>query len=179
MRSLQIARGELQETRCLMLLSKELGRISEKDFLNVNSICDSLGQLINALGRSLRSKLDDRGLSRVTSHKPLAVAIVGRPNVGKSSLLNRLLGEERAIVSPVAGTTRDTVDTLLKTDEQTFRIIDTAGIRRKGKTTAMAEKLFWRTRAMGTAAPKLMALNASRVGSSSQLPCWQSIRPHR
>ena len=69
------------------------------------------------------------------------LAIVGRPNVGKSSLLNRLLGEERAIVSPVAGTTRDTVDTLLKTDEQTFRIIDTAGIRRKGKTTAMAEKL--------------------------------------
>jgi GTP-binding protein len=51
------------------------------------------------------------------------------------------LGEERAIVSPVAGTTRDSVDTILKTDEQTFRIIDTAGIRRKGKTTAMAEKL--------------------------------------
>ena len=69
------------------------------------------------------------------------LAIVGRPNVGKSSLLNRLLGEERAIVSPVAGTTRDSVDTLLKTDEQTFRIIDTAGIRRKGKPTAMAEKL--------------------------------------
>src|SRR5206468_1417010 len=71
----------------------------------------------------------------------LRLAIVGRPNVGKSSLLNRLLGEERAIVSPVAGTTRDSVDTLLKTPEQTFRIIDTAGIRRKGKTTAMAEKL--------------------------------------
>src|SRR3989442_637323 len=71
----------------------------------------------------------------------LRLAIVGRPNVGKSSLLNRLLGEERAIVSPVAGTTRDSVDTLLETSEQTFRIIDTAGIRRKGKTLAMAEKL--------------------------------------
>jgi len=71
----------------------------------------------------------------------LRLAIVGRPNVGKSSLLNRLLGEERAIVSPVAGTTRDSVDTLLKTSEQTFRLIDTAGIRRKGKTLAMAEKL--------------------------------------
>ena len=73
--------------------------------------------------------------------REIRLAIIGRPNVGKSSLLNRLLGEERAIVSPVAGTTRDSVDTLLKTDEQTFRIIDTAGIRRKGKTTAMAEKL--------------------------------------
>jgi GTP-binding protein len=56
-------------------------------------------------------------------------------------LLNRLLGEERAIVSPVAGTTRDSVDTLLETPGQKFRIIDTAGIRRKGKTTAMTEKL--------------------------------------
>jgi GTPase len=73
--------------------------------------------------------------------REINLAIVGRPNVGKSSLLNRLLGEERAIVSPVAGTTRDSVDTLLKTDDQTFRIIDTAGIRRKGKTTQMAEKL--------------------------------------
>ena len=73
--------------------------------------------------------------------RELNLAIVGRPNVGKSSLLNRLLGEERAIVSPVAGTTRDTVDTLLETPGQTFRIIDTAGIRRKGKTLEMAEKL--------------------------------------
>jgi GTPase len=73
--------------------------------------------------------------------RELNLAIVGRPNVGKSSLLNRLLGEERAIVSPMAGTTRDTVDTLLETPEQTFRLIDTAGIRRKGKTLEMAEKL--------------------------------------
>ena len=79
--------------------------------------------------------------ARMRALPELRLAIVGRPNVGKSSLLNRLLGEERAIVSPVAGTTRDSVDTLLKTSEQTFRLIDTAGIRRKGKTLAMAEKL--------------------------------------
>src|ERR1041384_1805011 len=73
--------------------------------------------------------------------RDLNLAIVGRPNVGKSSLLNRLLGEERAIVSPIAGTTRDAVDTLLQTDEQTFRLIGTAGIGRKGKTRELAEKL--------------------------------------
>lgn len=71
----------------------------------------------------------------------LRLAIVGRPNVGKSSLLNRLLGEDRVIVSPVAGTTRDAIDTVLETPERSFRIIDTAGIRRKGKTDEMAEKL--------------------------------------
>jgi GTP-binding protein len=62
-----------------------------------------------------------------------AVAIVGRPNVGKSSLLNRLLKEERSIVSPTPGTTRDTVDAVLKWQHRTFRIVDTAGIRRAGR----------------------------------------------
>ena len=61
------------------------------------------------------------------------VAIVGRPNVGKSSLLNRLLKEERSIVSDMPGTTRDTVDAVLKWRERTFRILDTAGIRRAGR----------------------------------------------
>lgn len=62
-----------------------------------------------------------------------AVAIVGRPNVGKSSLLNRLLRAERSIVSPTPGTTRDTVDAVLKWHHRTFRIVDTAGIRRAGR----------------------------------------------
>jgi GTP-binding protein len=62
-----------------------------------------------------------------------AVAIVGRPNVGKSSLLNRLLHEERSIVSETPGTTRDTVDAVLTWHHRTFRIVDTAGIRRAGR----------------------------------------------
>ncbi len=69
------------------------------------------------------------------------VAIIGRPNVGKSTLLNALTGSARAIVSPVAGTTRDAVDELMEYKGQDLRMVDTAGIRRKGKTRLMAEKL--------------------------------------
>ena len=69
------------------------------------------------------------------------VAIIGHPNVGKSTLLNRLTGTARAIVSPVPGTTRDAIDEIVERDGQRFRFIDTAGIRRKGKTHLMAEKL--------------------------------------
>jgi len=69
------------------------------------------------------------------------VAIIGHPNVGKSTLLNRLTGTSRAIVSPIPGTTRDAVDELIERDGRRFRFIDTAGIRRKGKTHLMAEKL--------------------------------------
>ncbi len=69
------------------------------------------------------------------------VAIIGRPNVGKSTLLNQLTGSSRAIVSPVAGTTRDAVDEVVEREGKRFRFIDTAGIRRKGKTRLMAEKL--------------------------------------
>jgi GTP-binding protein len=69
------------------------------------------------------------------------IAIIGRPNVGKSTLLNALTSSERAIVSPIPGTTRDAVDELVSRDDQKYRFIDTAGIRRKGKTQLMAEKL--------------------------------------
>ncbi len=73
--------------------------------------------------------------------RAIKVAIIGRPNVGKSTLLNALVGAERAIVSPVAGTTRDAVDELVERHGTQFVFVDTAGIRRKGKTHLMAEKL--------------------------------------
>ena len=71
----------------------------------------------------------------------IEVAIIGRPNVGKSTLLNRMVGEERSIVSPIPGTTMDNVDTEFTRDGSEYRFVDTAGIRRKGKTTLVAEKL--------------------------------------
>lgn len=73
--------------------------------------------------------------------RAIRVAIIGRPNVGKSTLLNALLGQERAIVSPIAGTTRDSVDERLVIGGKEYVLVDTAGIRRKGKTKMMAEKL--------------------------------------
>ena len=70
-----------------------------------------------------------------------SVAIIGRPNVGKSTLLNALTGTSRAIVSPIAGTTRDAVDEVVEFEGSTLRFVDTAGIRRKSKTHLMAEKM--------------------------------------
>ena len=75
------------------------------------------------------------------AQRRIKVAIIGRPNVGKSTLLNALVGAERAIVSPVAGTTRDAVDESVQEGNTFFRFVDTAGIRRKGRTTEMTEKL--------------------------------------
>lgn len=69
----------------------------------------------------------------------IKVAIVGRPNVGKSSLLNAFVGENRSIVSPISGTTRDAIDTVVERDEKTYRLIDTAGIRRKKNVEYGAE----------------------------------------
>jgi GTP-binding protein len=87
------------------------------------------------------------GFSNAPAEEPapdeqtIKVAIIGRPNVGKSTLLNELVGEARSIVSPVAGTTRDAVDETVWRDGVDYVFVDTAGIRRKGKTKLMAEKL--------------------------------------
>jgi len=71
----------------------------------------------------------------------IRIAIIGKPNVGKSTLLNALTHTSRAIVSPIPGTTRDAVDEMVEREGQKYRFVDTAGIRRKGKTKLMAEKL--------------------------------------
>jgi GTPase len=97
---------------------------------------------VDALLDHVTASFDEAGAK--AEEKPeetIKVAIIGRPNVGKSTLLNALTGEERAIVSPVAGTTRDAVDEEVIRDGVRYVFIDTAGIRRKGKTKLMAEKL--------------------------------------
>ncbi|MBV9669356.1 MAG: ribosome biogenesis GTPase Der [Acidobacteriales bacterium] len=119
-----------------------------------NGVGDLLDAVVEAVGVEEPAKdewaddveLRDSDVSEDKSFQPPAempVAIIGRPNVGKSTLLNALTNTERAIVSPIAGTTRDAVDELVTRpqEEMTYRLIDTAGIRRKGKTHLMAEKL--------------------------------------
>ena len=93
-----------------------------------------------AISHQLSAVTDEPSTS---THEPrtISVAIIGHPNVGKSTLLNQLTGTSRAIVSPIPGTTRDAVDEVVERDGKKIRFIDTAGIRRKGKTHLMAEKL--------------------------------------
>jgi GTPase len=96
---------------------------------------DVLEEMVEEIVRPEDEAADD------ADSEPIAVGIIGRPNVGKSSLLNRLLGEERSVVSSISGTTRDAIDSPLERNGKKYLIIDTAGIRRKGKTTDEAEKL--------------------------------------
>lgn len=94
--------------------------------------------LLDALTRDFAQIEDEAGTPQ---GEEVQVAIIGRPNVGKSTLLNQLAGAERSIVSAEPGTTRDVVDTLVRRGGKSYRFIDTAGIRRKGKTNLIAEKL--------------------------------------
>ncbi len=91
------------------------------------------GEMLDALIAHLPS------VDELPENEEIKVAIIGRPNVGKSSLLNALTGEQRAIVSPISGTTRDAIDMVVTRGEQTYRLIDTAGIRRKKNVDYGAE----------------------------------------
>ena len=102
------------------------------------------GQEADAENFGEQEPLDAQPLNRTHGEyeqHETSVAIIGRPNVGKSTLLNALTGTSRAIVSPLPGTTRDAVDEVVEFEGSRFRFVDTAGIRRKGKTRLMAEKM--------------------------------------
>ena len=121
----------------------------------------------------------DQLLDRLTENLPqgelpesepdIRIAIIGRPNVGKSTLLNQLAQEDRSIVSPEPGTTRDAVDTVVERHGKSYRFLDTAGIRRKGKTNLVAEKLsvIMARRHLERADIALLVADAS-VGPTSQ-----------
>jgi len=110
--------------------SMGLGTVYEVSAVHGIGVADLLDEVVASLPEVEVEEDDER----------VKIAIVGRPNVGKSSLLNRILGEERTIVSPVAGTTRDAIDTYLEWEGVPITLIDTAGIRRRGKVEHGAEQ---------------------------------------
>ncbi len=124
---------------------RQMFPVSAEHGRGVDDLLDAVvEQLPKALTTEGTEESQESEESTTTDQRPtneVKVAIIGHPNVGKSTLLNCLTASDRAIVSPIPGTTRDAVDELIERDGRSFRFIDTAGIRRKGKTHLMAEKL--------------------------------------
>ncbi len=140
-------------------LGREVFPISAEHGLGVDDLLDAV---IRDLG-------EVQQMEEVKETKELRVAIIGRPNVGKSTLLNRLAGSERSIVSPQPGTTRDSVDTVIRREGRAYRLVDTAGIRRKGKTKLVAEKLsvVMARRSLEQADVALVVMDATQGVTSS------------
>ena len=154
------------ETDALANEAENLRRLGISEVFPVSSEHgQGIGELLDAIAEALPEKQqvgesagqqvsdetdgaedEDKGEKKIRTHgefeqRETSVAIIGRPNVGKSTLLNALTGTSRAIVSPIAGTTRDAVDEVVEFEGNALRFVDTAGIRRKGKTKLMAEKM--------------------------------------
>jgi GTP-binding protein len=138
---------------------RNLYAISSEHALGIGELLDAIAEAVTETAvpetaaenpvadePALDQEAGDEGRRKTRTHGEFeqhetSVAIIGKPNVGKSTLLNGLTGTSRAIVSPIAGTTRDAVDEVVEFDGSTLRFVDTAGIRRKGKTHLMAEKM--------------------------------------
>jgi GTP-binding protein len=123
--------GENRETQMWELLKLGIGDPMPVSALHGRGSGDMLDELVNLLPPQTEEEIADEAVD--DGPKVAGVAIVGRPNVGKSTLFNRLIGEERSVVHDMPGTTRDTVDTVVETEEGTLRFLDTAGMRRKSK----------------------------------------------
>jgi len=117
-------------------LSNDVFPVSAEHGYGFDNLLDAI---IERLGAAAPEQ--DEAPAHEKDDKQINVAIIGRPNVGKSTMLNRLSGVDRAIVSDIPGTTRDAVDTVVQRGGRTYRFVDTAGIRRKGKTNLVAEKM--------------------------------------
>jgi GTP-binding protein len=132
--------GAAGENEAWELGFSEVHGVSAEHDLGIDELLDAIAARLVADASDSDETLTVDDAAQAVSRE-IALAVVGRPNVGKSSLVNALLGQERAIVSEVAGTTRDSVDVELRHGERTIRLIDTAGIRRKGKTEQGPEVL--------------------------------------
>jgi GTP-binding protein len=118
--------------------------ISAEHGRGIDDLLDAIVKVIPSVKKATTEVTEEgTGEGSAISEEPheIKVAIIGHPNVGKSTLLNQLTGVDRAIVSPIAGTTRDSIDEVIRYHGRDVRFVDTAGIRRKGKTHLMAEKL--------------------------------------
>jgi GTP-binding protein len=123
--------------------------ISAEHGLGIGDLVEAIAEALPAPAEAVQSDDSEEDAQDEQLHKThgeyeqheTSIAIIGRPNVGKSTLLNALTGSSRAIVSPIAGTTRDAVDEVVEFEGSQLRFVDTAGIRRKGKTHLMAEKM--------------------------------------
>jgi GTP-binding protein len=126
------AESQTRELDALEFYELGMGEVYTVSAIHGSGIGDLLDVIVETLPDVFEPEQPD--------DETVRIAIIGRPNVGKSSLLNQLLGQERAIVSPVAGTTRDAVDTEIEWEGQRITLIDTAGIRRRGKVETGVEK---------------------------------------
>lgn len=118
-----------------------LAEFSRYGFRDVVAVSSAHRQGIDELVAAVQARLPEQGATGVPDDDParIRVAFVGRPNVGKSTLVNRILGEERMIASDVAGTTRDSISADLERDGRLYRLVDTAGIRRKSRVDEAVE----------------------------------------
>ncbi len=126
------ADNEYRDQQALEFYELDMGEVYPVSAIHGSGVADLLDSVV--------ARLPESEPEPEATTEAIHVAILGRPNVGKSSLLNQLLGEERAIVSPVAGTTRDAVDTEMEWQGHKIVLIDTAGIRRRGKIEPGVEK---------------------------------------
>jgi ribosome-associated GTPase EngA len=124
-----------QMDRSLELLTEALEeRPEQPDLLYSRGLLAAQMNKIDLIERDMRLLIE------LQPENAIRIAFFGRPNVGKSSLVNRLLGEERMVVSDIPGTTRDSIDTVLSLNSRNYLLIDTAGIRRKGRVREKLEK---------------------------------------
>ena len=191
-------RAILQADLVVFVVDGREGRVSGDDEIAA-AIRASSAPVLLAVNKTDDKRARDRmyeffafGFDHVFEIAAEHVAIVGRPNVGKSSLVNRLLREERTIVSDLPGTTRDAIDTLLRWHKRTFRIVDTAGIRRPGKVASSHAvemvSVLTAKRAMERADVAVLVIDASQgatdqdaaiAGEAERLGCGMIIAANK